>query len=267
MRIIIPSYKRVDKQITIKSFSKELLANTTIVVQEGEEASAYKAANLPCEIYVLPPEIRTIGPTREHLLQAIEEPCIMMDDDLRFRVYNKKTKKYVASTPYDLDKMVAWLVAQMHAGFAHASVGYPVLAHHKGATIYNSRYYAIAAYNFPLIKHIGGTFIVSRKNTLLTQEDFHLALQLLRKGFPSIISSRWLTDQKANAAGGCSETRTFEQLKAQSKHLSKVHKGFVTVVKKDTDWGEHKTRYDVRVNWKKAFESASFKNWPNGHPK
>ena len=253
MKIIIPSYKRVDKQITIRSFSPELLARTTIVVQAGEEEQAYKAANFPCDIYVLPAEIKTIGPTREHILQTMQEPCIMMDDDLRFRVYNPKTKKYQAAKADDIDKMIAWLEAKMYEGFAHASIGYPLLAHHRGKVIYNSRYYAIAAYNCPLIRHLGGTFIVSRKNTLLTQEDFHLALQLLRKGYPSIISTYFMSDQKANADGGCSETRTFEQLKAQSKHLSRVHKGFVTVVKKDTDWGEHKTRYDVRVNWKKGF--------------
>ena len=266
MRIIIPSYKRADKQITIGNLSPNLLKKTTIVVQAKEEA-IYRSKNLPCQIYVLPEHIDTIGPTREHILQMLDEPCIMMDDDLKFKAFDRKQKKYNKATHEDVEKMVAWLTKKMMEGFAHASIGYPMLGRNQGKVLYNSRYYALAAYNAPLIKALGGTFIVSKKDKMLTQEDFHLALQLLCKGYPSIIATRWLFDTKSNAAGGCSETRTFEQLKKQSKHLSRVHKGFVSVVKKDTDWGEHKERYDVRVNWKKAFISSPVKHWPEGHPK
>jgi hypothetical protein len=91
-------------------------------------------------------------------------------------------------------------------------------------------------------------------------EDFDVALQLLRLGYPSGKLNTWAQDQPgSNTEGGCSTYRTLA-IQAKAAHtLARLHPDFVTVVEKPPlksgGWsGEART--DVRISWKKAFDSA-----------
>jgi hypothetical protein len=98
-----------------------------------------------------------------------------------------------------------------------------------------------------------------RFDDIPVMEDFHVALSLLRKGYPNAIVQNWCWSQsKSNAKGGCSEFRSSEVQTQAAIRLSELHAPFVTVVEKESkSWaGDLATRTDVRVAWKKALESG-----------
>jgi hypothetical protein len=97
-----------------------------------------------------------------------------------------------------------------------------------------------------------------RFDRLPVMEDFDVALQLLRKGYPSLTLNNWVQDQStSNAPGGCSTYRSLEVQAKGAKGLARLHPNVVKLVEKTTKgaWGGG-TRTDVQVAWKKAYEEG-----------
>ena len=92
------------------------------------------------------------------------------------------------------------------------------------------------------------------------QEDFHVAVSLLKRGYPScIITSHTQGQMKgSNAPGGCSVYRTQAKQNSNSAKLYLLHKPFIKLRMKrlKRGWGSgfNKNFFDVTVSWKKAFE-------------
>jgi hypothetical protein len=89
-------------------------------------------------------------------------------------------------------------------------------------------------------------------------EDFDVTLNLMRQGHGNIVLNHMVHDQHgSNLAGGCSQYRDNIVQRAGAIGLKKLHDRFVSVVEKTTKtaWGGA-TRTDVRIQWKKAYESA-----------
>lgn len=98
-----------------------------------------------------------------------------------------------------------------------------------------------------------------RWDALPLMEDFHVTLSVLRKGTPNamIVDRAW--DQLAsNAPGGCSTYRNWELQNKAATRLQELHPEFVNLVTKEskTGWDGMTSRTDVRVAWKKAYESG-----------
>ena len=90
-----------------------------------------------------------------------------------------------------------------------------------------------------------------------TKQDFDMTLQLLRKGYKNLVFYKYAHNQSgSNARGCCSVYRNPEMMDRCSNELAALHPDFVKVVEKytKTSWGGG-IRTDVRIAWKKAYES------------
>ena len=195
--------------------------------------------------------------TRNAIMELCSGDVLMLDDDLDFseRYYTK----YLNSDHESIDRMFKEIEKLFQAGFVHVSIACPVVGlPSKGMTIHNARYYAVLGYRLDVLKKLKVKFRTK------CMSDFDVALQLTRRGFPSAILTHWLIGTKANTEGGCSEYRTSKLALKSALTLQKAHQGFVKVVPKSS-WENMENRFDVRIQWKKAFESAKIKNIPKGY--
>lgn len=253
MQIFIPTYGRHDKQHTYNNLPKAIQQRTTLVVQKRE---AHLYLNFP-SVYVLPPHIETITPTRQHILNAIMAnggKFVMLDDDLRFdkRRMDERGKFYVATEKEILElfkRIEKSLDKYSHVGVLSREGG----NREENATKECTRMMRVLAYDASVLHNNKIKF-----DRLPLQEDFDVTLQLLRKGYKNLVLCEWVNGQGSSGAkGGCSHFRTIELHNQNAIQLAELHKPFVKVVEKETKgaWGGQK-RLDVMVQWKKAYLSS-----------
>ena len=249
--IYIHTAGRPDKQITLKSFPSEIIKHTRLVVQEKEKHYYEPSKNF---IVVLPSHINTLSPTRQWILENSEtEKFVMMDDDLTFayRTEFAGTKLHKANfdtivrmfndIEYALDKYD-------HVGISAREGDNRVETSLKE----NTRMMRLLAYNKTKVLETGAKF-----DRIDTKQDFDMTLQLLRKGHKNAVLYDYAHNQPgSNNTGGCSVYRDSEMMNRCSHELVKLHPEFVKVVEKatKTSWGGG-VRTDVRIAWKKAYES------------
>lgn len=252
MRIYIPSRARADQRAhTWDSLPPAVQANAYFLIGPGD-VPAY-CARFP-EDHVLMVDFEGIGKVRQHVIDISDGPVLMLDDDLSFFVRRKDDPKLLTkASPRDVGNMIKRMEATLRQ-FAHAAIAVREGANRNtDPEILNIRCLRALGYNASVLKKEGVRF-----DRLPVMEDFDVALQLLRKGYPSLTLNTWCQDQGAsNAPGGCSTYRTMKRQAAAAEGLGKLHPGVVTVVTKNAKskgaWAE---RRDVRVQWKKAFEES-----------
>ena len=116
----------------------------------------------------------------------------------------------------------------------------------------NTRMMRLLGYNKPEVLKTGARF-----DRIDTKQDFDMTLQLLRKGHKNAVLYSFAHNQPgSNNTGGCSVYRDPEMMDRCSHELAALHPDFVKVVEKQnkTGWGGG-IRPDVRIAWKKAYES------------
>jgi hypothetical protein len=236
--------------------------NTYLVVQEREAEKYEKYEEQGCHLLILPPEIEKLSPTRQYLLEFHrdnfdpDETLVLLDDDLTFaKRETEGSVKLTAATGEALAPMFALLdKAIQEDGFVHAGIS----AREGNNRIEQpskeiGRMMRLLAYNAHKVLELGCRF-----DRISTKQDFDMTLQLLRKGEKNHILYDWAHNQAgSNVTGGVSGYRTPEVQKQDSEKLAELHDGFVDVVKKVTksSWGGTE-RFDVRIGWKKAFNSS-----------
>lgn len=256
MKIAIPSYKRSQtKLVSLQNIPKNWHEQTTVYVRK-EELSLYRA--------VVPSSMKLVGlqgvtdikTTRNAIHDLNDGNIVMMDDDLSFRKY--ENGKYVKADEASIDLMFKTIEEHLNYGFAHCGICFPnVGIQAKGKPLFNTRYSGLLGLNLRVAKLLG----VKYRTTVM--EDFDYALRLIKLGYPSIVFSKWIMETKLNTEGGCSEFRTQRVQNRGARTLEHLHKPFVKAVKAHS-WGDMDNRYDVRVSWKKAFQSAPVKHIPKG---
>jgi hypothetical protein len=252
MKIFIPSLGRVDQTNHTFENLPPAIRKRAVMVVSPKEVVAYSARFGADN--VVPVAAKGIGKVRQRIIDICDGPVLMLDDDLSFfaRREDDPTKLRKA-TPEDVTAMVGAMAATLE-DCAHAAIAVREGANRNtDPVIYNTRCLRALGYNATILK---GHDI--RFDRLPVMEDFDVALQLLRKGFRSVTLNRWAQDQgTSNAPGGCSTYRSREVQAQGARGLAKLHPDFVTVVTKETKgaWGGG-SRTDVRVAWKKAYESC-----------
>lgn len=258
MLMVIPSMGRADKQRTLTALAP--LAKVTLVVPYAE-AKAYRTAEFAGEypFTLRAPDVKGIGPTRQWILAYAasigEDKVLMLDDDLEFfaRRHDDATK-LTKATPAQLRKMLA-LASKLLDKHVHIGVATREGANRNVAPlIYNTRLLRALGYRADILNKEGVRF-----DRIPVMEDFDVALQLLRLGYPSAQINSYTQDQPgSNTAGGCSTYRTAEVQACGANGLAGFHPDFVTVVQKEPlksgGW-DGQPRTDVRIAWKKAFDS------------
>lgn len=249
MIIAIPTYGRPSKQATWDGLPKALRENTVLVVQERE---AHRYGKYP--IRVLPSEIQTIGPTRQWILENMNDTKIVqVDDDFTICCRDAGSVKLHQATDQEkldlFERIDSALDEYSHVGVSARQGNNRVEEEEKEV----ARMTGFTAVNTKLIPE--GV----KYDRMEVQEDLDFTLQLLREGHKNLVLYRWCYNQPgSNTSGGCSSFRTMEVQARSARRLAELHPGFVKVVEKETktSWNGQK-RTDVTVYWKKAYESNS----------
>ena len=177
----------------------------------------------------------------------------MMDDDLTF-AYRKQqtgTQLHKAGMENVLDMfntIETNLEHYIHVGISAREGNNRIAAETKTVT----RMMRLLAYNKQEVLNTGARF-----DRIDTKQDFDMTLQLLRKGHKNLVLYNFAHNQPgSNNRGGCSVYRNDEMMNRCSHELAELHPEFVKVVEKTTktSWGGG-VRTDVRIAWKKAYES------------
>lgn len=257
MLLAIPSRGRVEQTNHTYENLPPYWQEVALHFVPKDEVSAYAARFGNMHVHGV--KVSGIGPTRQYILDYTRDrvqdgKVAMLDDDLRwFERRKDDPTKLAKASPKSVEKLFRDL-EKLLGSYAHASV-----AAREGANrctdqfMFNTRMLRVLAYNARVLKEER-----VRYDRLPVMEDFDVTLQLLRKGYQNIVLNHWAQDQNtSNAPGGCSLYRTKEVQAAGAHGLAKLHPDFVTVVQKETKgaWGGG-TRTDVRIAWKKAYDSA-----------
>lgn len=257
MLVYIPSINRASEQPTLLSIPPEY--EITLVVPEQQVTQYVREWRPAGKVKVLghPNRLSNIGQVRHFILEhAYPHKVLMLDDDLVFfRRRQDEPDKFTPAFDVDIRLMLADCEDQL-SRHAHIAV-----ATREGGNRFtenyneNTRGLRVLGYDTTTLRDEEIVF-----ERLPVMEDFDVTLQLLRKGYSNLIIN-WIVHNQAHgsgASGGCSTYRDLN-LQAECAHrLKALHPDFVTVVEKTTKtaWGGNATRTDVRIQWKKAYESS-----------
>jgi len=279
MRIVIPTYRRVTRQITLRELPPEWRKKTTLVC-DSSDAREFERLGLPkqsgCDMVVVPKKITTIASKRAWIIdrwaRERDSYILMLDDDLRFSVrdYTQAPTKLVKPTVEDvgrgLRRVGKALTEYAHVGISTRQGNNRVEALQRrnlskkfgdlevDETIRRLRWLR----NYRMVYALGYDCAIVEAECKLGRiehrEDMDYCLQLLRKGWENRVLAELTVDQVYNSRGGASEERSMEASNADAEKLAKLHKGFVKVV--DRAYLKSVPRKEVVVQWKKAYESS-----------
>lgn len=204
-------------------------------------------------VLMQPSHIKGIAQVRQWILEKNDGKILMLDDDLKFAHREKDGLKLHDATPKEIDRGL-WKVDELLDIYAHGSISTREGNNRVDAiTTFIGRPLRALAYNCAMVKDTDARF-----DRIPLMEDFDMTLQLLREGLQNFTIWNLCHDQAgSNAEGGCSTYRTAALQTLSAKKLAKLHPGFVKVVQKETKSGWFGgVRTDVRIAWKKAYESA-----------
>jgi hypothetical protein len=249
VEIFIPTLARPDRQETWNNLPDSLRERTRLLVDEREVA-AYR--RFPC--VALPSDCKGIGRVRQWVIENVKDKVVMLDDDLTFAMRRlDEPTKFLPATVRNIELIFSTIERCLNA-YAHAS-----LATREGGNrctdhwMFNTRLLRVLAYRADVLREEGISF-----NRLPVMEDFDVTLQLLRRGYPNI-TINWAVQNQlgSNLAGGCSTYRSLETQRQAALGLKDLHPDFVQVVTKQTKtaW-QGQERTDVKIQWKRAYESA-----------
>lgn len=253
--IIIPTYKRVEKQKTFNSLPSFWKARTYFVVN-SEEAPELKKLYVKegAIVIVHPSEINSIGKKRAWILkQKRWDKILMLDDDLFFASKKTGSNSLTLATEEEIGKAFFRISRKLNS-YMHVGILPRLGANNKPSKgwIENSRAIYALGYKASEVRKI------CELGRVELREDMELTLQLLTKGFPNAILCDICLEQSYNASGGCSEDRTVELGNKQAILLNKLFPEFVTVTKREYKTG---ARFEVVVAWEKAYLSSQKKGF------
>lgn len=254
--IFIPTYGRVETQVTYKHIPACFLKYSWVVVSPTEAA---EHKQLGRRVLECPIQGQGMAAVRQWILDyCITEnitTCVMLDDDLVPQVRGEDGRVLGTSSEEEMIAGINWLRDKSKS---YAQVGWAGRTqnwHTMDELQEVGRCIQVVAYNVPKVAAIGVKFNLSVPNWFF-MEDFHMTLQLLSKGEANLVSNVYrFSAGGSNVEGGCSSQRTPQRQKEASFLLESLHPGIVKAVQKTTKaaWGGG-VRWDVRVQWKKAYD-------------
>ena len=262
MKIYIPTFRRVDSQITFDNLPDKIKENVIMVVQE-QERDEYK---YDCEYLVVVDNIG-IAKTREIIYHhAGKTKFGMIDDDVR--LHRRNTKYYNEKPNMEKSKRIM-TVEDWEYWFSLVNTFFeePDIMHignrEEALPPYGKQYY----YNsFVIAVHwIDGdklsTFIDEVDwNLAKTGEDSVFNIECLIRGyknviFDEVVMSRWAT---AYAKGGCAEIRTGKSDEEEHMKILKKYPYCVKLGRYEILKNIGKLR-NFDIDCKSAYKSSQFK--------
>jgi hypothetical protein len=261
--VVVPSLGRPTRQPTVVTCNSFGLI-PTLVVQPHEETlyrRAMQERQYTAHLLVLPKQIKTIGPTRQYILDlAPLGKVVMLDDDLGFstrRADDKYTKADASEVRDALAAICRALDTYTHVGLAsRQGVNYGLADATVGSdgerTQTCARMQRVLGYHVRQVRKAKATF--TRVEPL---SDFDMTLQLLRAGHPNLVLFDWCQDEITGgfqAEGGCSTWRTLERLRKAQRVLTALHPEYISSIART--YTDRPKRIELRIQWKKAYQSS-----------
>ena len=267
LTLVIPTYRRVNRQITLSKLSPVLREQVILVSSDNEEAKELRIIhNLTKDQVLVAKGTTSICEKRHWIMRNVPGDMIfMMDDDLTFRTrhssgitYDEKEKRWRDdefgkariwhnSTPKELTDLFKQFSHLADKGWASIGISYfstnrfePDAWGTNARLMYafgiNKEAYRVHRLNFSEVKSF---------------EDLHIALSLLELGYPNLVCNQICTyDAGYNAPGGVSENeRSREMNDAAARHLAELHPLSVTTKQRDF---KTMSRLLVTCRWKHA---------------
>ena len=258
MRILIPTLGRLEKQITWDKLHPVLRKYTSLVVSK-EEASFHNKKGR--KVVVCPVQGQGMAKLRQWMINFCRDSeikkVLLLDDDLTLQKRGEDMRVTGEATKEEQIEMFNWVKNSLdnyvHCALSERNVAWAETEESKEVT----KGIQAVGYNVDKVVDSGCAFNKGVPDWFFI-EDYHMTLQLFEKGFPNIVSRLYRAScAPANADGGCSNFRTPDKMKEAAHILQEQHPEFVKAVQKKTktSFGGG-VRWNVRVQWKKAFESS-----------
>lgn len=250
MKIVIPTYRRIEAQHTYKQLPENWQRQTVFVVDLHDYVRMRPMKEfLAADFVSVPAEITSIAKKRKWILENFEcKSLVQFDDDLQFAIRRYRENGKISQCKPTLEETDHWLkeLEKMLDQYVHAGFS---------ARQFNNAKPQGWAKNTRMMYSLGYQPAVVRKECELgrieTREDMDVTLQLLKKGYENVVCSEFCHDQIYNTAGGCSIDRTLESSNADAERLAELHPGLVRVVEKD--YKRSMRRKEVVCAWKRAY--------------
>ena len=260
IQLVIPTYKRLDKQITLNSIPKRFRKHVTLVVQPQEQQDALE---IHPKIFVLSDNDIGIAQTRKEI--AREWGCNrkvrhwVLDDDLKILKHIEMKDGGLEKEPINSRTFVECIneiESTMDKGYTHGGIG-TTLNNHVGKYPYNDNF-----------RVVGNVFYDGRILCDMFQEidwlldgaeDYYVNLQLLMKGKMNRVIYKFTTDPgNLNATGGCSIYRDVGFHNRACNKLVEKFPDYVTLKMKVSKTGPWKgsERATLSCRWKDAYKSS-----------
>ncbi len=259
MKIVIPTLGRMDKQLTYNALPDKYKKKVNFIVQAHEFEDM--KSRYGDQVIGLPEHIKTIAPTREWLFNHFKDDrFFVFDDDLAFTIKEPNTggdTKWKAR-PFidsDFDEIFELVESWMDDGISHGCLQPTWVMPSLDNWPYgdNGKIMTNVFYDGPKIPRD------IKWDRVPAAEDFDVNLQLLTKGYPNRISSKYMVSPlETNAAGGCSEWRTLEVHNNAQILLGEIWPDYVKVREKEVKSGPWKgeIKLATTIYHKKAFKDS-----------
>jgi hypothetical protein len=256
LHIYIPTKGRPDSQITWDNL-KGLQKYTSLVIPKSE-LKQHKKYNRK----IITHNVDGIGSTRQFIvdyaLKHKQEKIVMLDDDLIFSIRSDPSKWNLRPVFGKELLMVFTRFSKLLNNYAHATISPRFMnnVHYPLTQKEITPQRAVHGIKPEILKHHN-----IRYDHIELMEDHFVTLSLFTKGYPNCMITDAAWDQKgvSNADGGCSSYRSAKLQEKVSNKLKKSFPNFVSVVKKKTKtgWDGIGERTDVRIQWRKAYNSGT----------
>ena len=261
-KLFIPTLGRVNNQKTYNNLPEKWQKKTYLVVQDqeyDEHDSSINRIRLPIEISG---EFGRISNARSYISANFGDDCRygVFDDDLEF-VYTDRYWSGGKNRPlveYDYDYLFEALIPSwMDDGYWH--IGQESTVSVPREKDYNDNYRITAAIYYDGKNLNTRNVDWEELYNLDGAEDFDCNLQLLRRGFPNRVSTRYrIATGTIQSEGGCSLNRTVTTHNEAMRMLKERHDGFVKLYEKDNkmDSDDSVKKLGAKIRWKEAFKSS-----------
>lgn len=259
MELIIPTRGRVGKQVTFNSLPPKWQDKVVFVVSP-EEKDAFERYGRP----ILVCEKVGVPAARQLAVDTYPQSCLFfLDDDLRF---SQRCKGWEFGVKTKLDKMtfedMGHALDVMEEELQEfAAVGFDA----RGGN--NNRPYLKKRIVYRMMRAFGVDCGVLNEERIRFDvfpywEDFHVTLELLKKGYANSVSMDFCADGVTNTAGGCSLYRNLDDLRTTRDAFIAMHSPFAVSNEKPAEsWGggmggAGATVPDMRIFWRKAYAAG-----------
>ena len=261
--IIIPTLGRIHRQLTYSVLPQRYRDITYFTVQAHEYDEMYELYG--DKVLKLPEHITKIAPTREWIFNKFKDTRHMVfDDDLypcvkepNYNITEESPTKWLTRyfTDQDFDDAFAQVVEWMDQGYPFGG--------------FQSAWVVPDVRNWPCKENVrmmtnwyfDGPQIPRdiEWNRVDSGSDLDVNLQLLTRGYPNMVSTKYVVRCEATQAkGGCAVWRDLEMLNRCQLELRDMWPEFITAKETDINHGAWKgeKKISLHIMHKKAYQSS-----------